>query len=309
MTHISIVGMGSVGTAVASSLLGKGLVSKLSMFDLHEDKALGEALDFMHAGSLIARCELFAGSLDSACGGDICIVAAGVKSRPGESRLALLERNLVAAEQVATALEREPLPKVLIVLTNPVDIITEYFRRRFAPSGVNVFGSGTSLDSQRLRERLASHLQVGAASVHAWVVGEHGDSSVCLLDSARVGCMTLADFAQQRSLVWDEHSRRDIQSEVRTGAQQVINLKGATAHAIGLTTAALAKAVMEDERIVVPVSVGVRPGVCASVPCVIDRRGVAAILEPEMSEHERAQFSESLLVLTQACGKISRDFP
>lgn len=325
MGDICIIGMGAVGTATAGALLRDGLASRLTLVDANHDKARGEALDFRHAGALYPRCQVEARTFDELSPADIVVLTAGVKTRPGESRLNLIDRNLAAADDIATRLERTGLPRTLLVLTNPVDAMTEYFSRRWENRGCVVFGSGTALDSQRLREALATRLGVGSASVHAWVVGEHGDSSVCLFSSARVGALPLEDFARQVGRELEASHFADLESSVRTAAYDVIRLKGATAHAIGLTAGALVKAMVRNERIVVPVSVrvpqallaspafGLSEGphgpLCASLPCVLGEHGPETILRPAFHESEAKAFGASLRVLEDVNSRLPLHFP
>ena len=177
MTSVAVLGAGAVGVACAGPLLQLGLASELALYDRDRDRARGEALDFRHAASLLSECAVHGEALDSIRPADIAVLAAGLHTQPGQSRMDLLDYNLAVTIEAADALE-QALPRVLIVVSSPLDVLVEYLTRRWESRPVNVFGTGTSLDSWRLRELLAVEREVHPGNVHAWVIGEHGDSAV-----------------------------------------------------------------------------------------------------------------------------------
>lgn len=299
MTHVVVIGAGSVGVACASSMLASGLPRRLTLADLDHAKAEGEALDFAHAAPMLGGATVDAMPLAEVSGGELCVITAGAKQRPGESRLDLRTRNEEALDRIAERLEAGGLPRVCLVVTNPVDLATERLRRRWE-GRVHVLGTGTVLDTMRLRGLLSRRLAVSAESVHAWVVGEHGDSSVCLLDSARVAGVPLATFLERRGQALDEALRTSIESEVRGAAYRVIERKGATSHAIGVVVARIARAIARDERSVLPVTVPVEPGVSFGAPAVVGRNGAEPAGPPELSPREKAAWDASLGALRAA---------
>jgi L-lactate dehydrogenase len=306
MSRISIVGTGAVGTAAAGAILQERLATSIRFFDKADAKAEGEAMDFAHAAALLGDVKITSAPFEEASGEEVCVLSAGVKQRKGETRLALLERNIEAATSIAETLERNGLPRVLIVLTNPVDVMTEFFVRRWAGRGVSVIGSGTALDSMRLRHAIATRLGVAPSIVHAWVVGEHGDSSVSLFQEARVGCFSLEEYATQSGIALPNEAFDAIEREVRTAAYAVIERKGATAHAIGLTAARLVRAILRDEHVLVPVSTRVEDGLCASLPCLLGASGAGRPLRPSMAKDEAARFQKSLDILREATRVLGR---
>ena len=187
-------------------------------------------------------------------------------------------------DDVATALESAELPKVAIVVTNPLDVMTEYLTRRWTDRPVSVMGSGTALETLRLTDAIARECGVHPRSVHAWVVGEHGDSCVFLLDSAVVGTLPLVEFAAQRGIELTPERLAAIEREVRDAAYQVRDLKGSTAQGIGLTVSGLVHALAHEVGALIPVSVRVADGVCASLPCVLGPDGPSAPLWPQMTD-------------------------
>jgi L-lactate dehydrogenase len=300
MTSIAVIGSGAVGVACAGPLLQMGVATRLGLYDRSDDHARGEALDFRDASVLLPGTEVVGGSLDELEPADVAVLAAGAHTRPGQTRLDLLDANLAVAAEVANAIEHA-LPRVLIVVSSPLDPITEYLTRRFESKPVTVFGTGTSLDSWRLRERLAAELHVDAGNVHAWVIGEHGDSAVFPFSSARVGPFGLEEFARRRGVRLDLDR---VEEDVRTAAYEVRRLKGSTTHAIGLATARLVSRVVRDSRALVPVSVRVEDGLCASLPAPIGHHGPGEPLRPELSERELEAWEASLAVLREAAARI-----
>jgi L-lactate dehydrogenase len=218
--------------------------------------------------------------------------------------LQLLARNIEAMDSIAQRLEAGGLPNVVLVVTNPVDVLTENLRRRWAGRGVHVLGSGTVLDTMRLRRELGARLYVAAESVHAWVVGEHGDSSVILADSARVAGIPLKEFWRRRRGSFRAEDAAELTQAVRGAAAEIIERKGATSHAIGMVTARIARAIVRNERAVLAVSAPVGPDVCAGVPSLVGRDGAEPVGLPEMSEAERAQFEASIGTLREAMGSL-----
>ena len=306
MADIVIAGLGGVGVAVAQAILNQGMARRMTFFDKIDAKAEGEAWDFAHAACLLPACEIEYLPYTRVIGGDICIVSAGVKSRPGESRLDLLERNIAVAEELCDGFLKNGLPKNLLVLTNPVDVMTEFFTRRLAGRNVVVFGSGTSLDTFRLRQMLASKAKVHTSNVHAWVVGEHGDSSVSLFSSAHISCLPLLAFPDAKQPCFKQADFEEIETSVRCAAARIIERKGATAHAIGLTTGRLVCALVRNENLILPVSVRIEENLCASVPCLINVNGPVKQfpLTLSMSENEVRAFDRSLSILRLACERL-----
>jgi len=302
--HVTVIGAGAVGVAAAVSILHGRVASRLTLFDALADKARGEALDLAHAAPLFGGALVEGGGHDEIRGGDLCIVTAGAKQRPGEDRLSLLARNEKALDDITETLAKNPLPKAVLVVTNPVDVMTEAMRRRLAPRGVRVLGSGTLLDTLRLRHALSRTLEISPESIHASVVGEHGDSSVCLLDSGRAGGLPLADAFREKGLVLDDERRDALAAEVRGAAYQIIARKGATSHAIGVAVARIARAIVNDERVVLPVSAPIDATTCAGIPCVLGAEGAAPLSLSSLSAREQAEVDRSIAILRQRCSEL-----
>ncbi|HEU5300887.1 MAG TPA: hypothetical protein VFW06_01485 [Acidimicrobiia bacterium] len=299
-SKVGIIGTGGVGVACAWSILLQGLATRVTIYGRNADRACGEAQDFQHAAPLLPGCEIRGRGLDEIEAEDVLIITAGEHTKAGMTRLDILEANISVMGQVADAIEAGALPRVAVVVTNPVDVLTEYLTRRWSDQPVSVLGSGTSLDTLRFSERLAQACGVHPRTVHAWVVGEHGDSSVFLYESATIGAMRLAEFAGQRSVDVGAEFRASVEHDVRTAAYTVRDLKGAATHGIGLAIGGLVRCLCREVDFVLPVSVRVADGVCASLPCALGPGGASAPLIPTMSDAERGEWEQSLAVLRAA---------
>jgi L-lactate dehydrogenase len=307
--RVGIVGAGGVGVSTAWSILLAGLADRLTFYDRTADRARGEAVDFEHVLPLLERCELRGRGLDEIEPEDVLVIAAGRHVGPGETRLDLLDENLATVAETAADIERGGLPRIAIVVTSPLDVITEYLTRRWAGRAVSVFGSGTSLDTLRLAERIAVDCGVHPRMVHAWIIGEHGDSSVFLFESATIGSLDLATFASLRGLELGEEWRASVERDVRAAARQVRELKGSTTHAVGMAVGAVMRCIARAHGTILPVSVRVSERLCASVPCSIGPDGPGPPLMPAMSDAERAGWERSLDVLRAAGERIEATDP
>ena len=211
-----------------------------------------------------------------------------------------MDKNLAIMDSTASAIEAGGLPHIMIVVSSPLDVLTEYLTRRWANRDISVMGSGTSLDTLRFSERLAFECSIHPRAVHAWVVGEHGDSSVFLFESATIGALSLASFADQRGLDIGPAWRARVEEDVRTAAYAVRDLKGSATHGIGLAVGGLIRCIGRESEFVIPVSVRVRDGLCASLPCPLGPDGAGAPLIPSMDDLEQAAWARSLGILAEA---------
>jgi len=297
---VGIIGAGGVGVATASALIMRGLAGRVTVYSRDGGAAHGLALDFMHARPLLSHIEVRGRALDEIEREDILIFTAGHHTTPGESRLDMLHRNIEVMDAVATSVEAGEVPGIALVVTNPLDVMTEYLTRRWLDRPVAVMGSGTALETLRLTDRIARECGVHPRSVHAWVVGEHGDSCVFLLDSAVVGTLPLVEFAAQRGIDLTPERFAMIERDVRDAAYEVRDLKGSAVQGIGLTVSGLVHALVHEVGALIPVSVRVADGVCASLPCVLGPDGPSAPLWPSMTDVEEKAWAHSLDVITAA---------
>lgn len=295
---IGIVGMGWVGSSVAISTLHSGLPTKLLLSDIRTELAEGEAMDLAHGAPFYASAKVGAVAVEDMTDADAVVISAGRGGRSGESRLDLLRDNAAIVRDIASKLTR--LRGILVIVTNPVDVMTEVALEASGLPPARVLGTGTMLDTARLRQVLGRELRLEPRSIHAQVVGEHGDSEVVLWSGAHSGGLPL-----RRWPGWSSELEMAVADEVRQAAYEIIRRKGATNHAIGLVTAALLKWALRGGRRVLTVSrvqdgaMGLS-GVALSLPSIVGSEGAVEVLEPEMDERERAALMESAEVLRAA---------
>lgn len=295
---IGIVGMGWVGASVAISVLQSGLAEELLVSDVDTGLAEGEAMDLSHGAAFYPAARVRAAHVSELATADAVVVAAGRGGKPGESRLSLRQDNAAIVRDISKQLSG--LRGLLVLVTNPVDVMTYVAQRASGLPPERVLGTGTMLDTARLRQVLGRELSLEPRSVHAQVVGEHGDSEVALWSSAHIGGVSL-----RRWPGWAPEREQRVASEVRLAALEIIRRKGATNHAIGLVTAALLRWALRGERRVLTVS-RVQDGACGlrdvalSLPAVVGAAGATEVLEPEMDSAEREGLARSAEVLRRA---------
>jgi len=298
--RVGIVGAGGVGIATASALIMQGLAGRVTLYDRTGIRARGEALDYLHALPLLPSTEIRGRSYEEFEPEDVMVVTVGHHIQPGETRLDVLGANIEILDQTASAMEAGALPRVVIMVTNPLDVLTEYLVRRWEGRGVSIMGSGTSLDTLRFEERLAKECGVHPRSIHAWVIGEHGDSSVFLFSSATIGALPLREYATQRGIELNREWFARVEDDVRTAAYRVRELKGSPRHGIGLAVSGLVRCIGREQGFIIPVSVRVADDVCASLPCILGPDGASAPLWPVMDEGESSGWERTLDVLRDA---------
>jgi L-lactate dehydrogenase len=299
---IGIIGMGWVGSSVAISTLHTGIATELLVNDLNTALAEGEALDLAQGASFYPTATVRSASIDDMNESDAVVVAAGRGGRAGESRLDLLRENAAIVSGIVKRLAR--LRGLLVIVTNPVDVMTRVATEASGLPPARVVGTGTMLDTARLRQILGRALALDPRSIHAQVIGEHGDSEVVLWSAAHVGGLAL-----RRWPGWTREREPALADEVRRAAYEIIARKGATNHAIGLVTAAFLRSALRDERRILTVS-RVQDGACGirevavSLPAVVGRDGASQVIEPDMSPDEAAGLERSVGVLRNAAAQL-----
>jgi L-lactate dehydrogenase len=291
-TKVAIVGAGSVGATLAYAVLVRGVAPVVALHDMNSAKVEAEVLDLRHGLQFVPRADVVGSDDVSVCAdADVVVITAGAKQRPGQSRLELAGTNVEMCRTLVPALVEVAPDAVLVMVTNPVDVLT-YAALRFAGLPIHrVMGSGTVLDSSRLRDLVARHCGVAVQSVHAVIAGEHGDSEFPLWSSATVGSVPLERLELPGRPPLDEEAKERIAQEVVTAAERIIRGKGATNYAIGLAATRVIEAIVRDENRVLPVTslldghLGLKD-VCLSLPSVVNRRGVEAVLDVPLSAQE-----------------------
>ncbi|HEX3147272.1 MAG TPA: L-lactate dehydrogenase [Gemmataceae bacterium] len=309
---IGIVGSGLVGSTAAYALVMRGVGREVVLVDKNAARAVAEADDIRHAVPFAHPLEVRAGDYADLAGSRVVVLCAGVGQKPGETRLQLLRRNADVFHEVVPAVLKAARDAIVVVATNPVDVMT-HLAARYAmelgcPAG-RVFGSGTTLDTARFRSLLGGHCGVDSHHVHAYVVGEHGDSEVLTWSQASIGGMPLERFANLRGIDLSEGVRKDVDQKVRRAAYTIIAGKGATYYGIGCALARIVDAVLHDQRSILTVCsptadvLGVKD-VTVALPRLVGGSGVMETFALPLSEGEEMQLRASAGVIRKALDEL-----
>ena len=306
---IGIVGTGFVGSTAAYAMVMRGVGSELVLVDLQGDRAEAEAQDILHAAPFAYPLRVRAGDYEDLEGAGLVVVAAGANQKPGESRLLLLQRNYKVFEQVIPRIVANAPDAILLIATNPVDVMAQASVRISSLPRERVIGSGTILDTARYRTLLSQHLKISPKSTHAYVLGEHGDSEVLCWSSATAGTTPVRTLAEQMGRPLTPTVMEEIDRGTRGAAATIIRGKGATYYGIGGGIARLAQVIANNEGAILTVSalcaniVGV-PDVCLSLPRIVNARGVVHDIIPELDAAEREALARSASILKEAANAI-----
>lgn len=298
---IGIVGSGLVGSTAAYALVMQGIGRRIVLVDLNEARARAEADDILHAVPFAHPMQVSAGSYGDLAGSRVVIITAGVSQRPGETRLQLLERNAAVFRQVVPQILNNAPEALLVVATNPVDVMTHltaHYAAEFGVPSTRVIGSGTTLDTARFRTLLGAHFGVDPHHVHGYVVGEHGDSEVLTWSLVAVGGTSLEDFCRLTDICFDEETRQTIDERVRKAAYNIIAGKGATYYGVAGALARIVDVVMHDQRAILTVctplpEIADVKDITVSLPHLVGGDGVLATLPLALNEDEAAALNAS----------------
>jgi L-lactate dehydrogenase len=299
---VGVIGQGKVGASVCISTLHSGTATDLLINDIREGVAEAEAMDLSQGGPFYPTAHVRSAAVEEIKNADVIVICAGRGGRPNESRLDLLRDNARTVRDIGRKLRGAH--GILVMVANPVDVLTRVLRDESGLPPSRVLGTGTMLDTSRLRHALGRELAIDSRSVHAYVVGEHGDSEVVLWSGARVGGKTLRQWP-----LWNRTKETVLAQEVRSAAYEIIKRKGSTNHAIGVVTAALLRSILRDERRILTVSrvqegaLGLE-GVALSLPSVVGGAGAVEVIEPEMDAAESDGLRKSADVLQNAWASI-----
>lgn len=300
---VAIIGTGKVGMTAAFSLVTKGIPSELVLVSREKSKAESEKLDLEHALPFLSPCIITAtDNYADIAGTDLVVFTAGAAQEEGESRLDLAKKNVGIVETLVPQIVANAPEAVLLMVTNPVDVLTFHAARLAGWPHGRVFGSGTMLDTARFRWHLSQLFHVDPRSIHAYILGEHGDSSFPVLEHASIGGQLLSRFPQ-----FSAEKVREAYELSRSAAARIIEGKGATYYAIATVVTQLAEVIERNKRSVLPVSVPLDnyygiSGVSLSVPCIVGRQGVEQVLETQLSADEQVQLSKSADIVRQYLG-------
>lgn len=302
-SKLTVVGAGAVGSSVAYASLIRGSARHVALYDIDSAKTEAEVLDLAHGTLFTGSSDITGGSdIAVAEGSHVVVITAGAKQRPGQTRLDLAATNArIVGDLVPRLLEVAP-DAILVIVSNPCDVLTMLAQEASGLPAERVFASGTVLDSSRLRWEIARRAGVAAASVHAQIIGEHGDSEFPLWSAARLGAVPILQWRRDGELLFTREELEAIAADVRDAAYTVIQGKGATNYAIGLSSARIVEAILRDEHAVLPVAPVLSDfhgidGVALSVPCIVSAEGARPVLETPFSEDEVATLRGSARAL------------
>ena len=306
MSKIAIIGAGDVGTTIAYTLQLRGLVTEIVLIDINHELARGQVMDLNHGLFFVRPVHMYAGTYADCTDADIIVVTAGTRQEPGESRLQLVNRNSQICKRIVEKIGTDNSTGIFLIVTNPVEIMTQVVIECSGLPKHRVLGSGTVLDSARFRYFLSRNCQVDARNIHAYVIGEHGDSEIILWSQVHIGGTPLDIFCKQCAVACNAMVNKEkIAEAVRQSAYHIIEAKGATNYGISLAVRRILEAIIRDEHSVLTVSTWLSghyglSDICLSVPCIINRKGVAQVIETPLAESEEASLTRSAELLRSA---------
>ena len=305
----AIIGAGQVGMACAYSMLIQSTFDEMVLVDVERNKVEGEVMDLMHGLPFVQPTTVKAGTAADCQGADVVIITAGAKQKPGESRLQLLGRNVTIFKNLIPELVQSCPEAIFLIVSNPVDVMSYVTWKLSGLPSTSVVGSGTVLDTARFRYLLAQNLHLDPRSIHAYIIGEHGDSEVAVWSRVNVAGMPLQALNPDVGTATDPEQWDRIFTQVKTAAYEVIQRKGATSYAIGLGVTQIVQAILRDQHRVLTVSClthglyGIEE-VYLSLPAVVNRQGVGSIVQLALSPLEEQQLKHSAQVLHQAIEEL-----
>lgn len=308
---VTIVGAGAVGSTYAYALAQAGLADEIVLTDFHADLAKGQAMDLVQGVPFMSPMDIKAGDDADFADSDLIVITAGAKQAPGETRIDLLKRNAGIIRDTMTRIAASGCKGVVLLVSNPVDILTKIAIDASGWDRSRVFGSGTVLDTARFRYAISRETKVDARNVHGYILGEHGDSEFPAWSLTTVAGMQFEEYCRQSGTCSDcgETMRIAIEEEVRNSAYHIIDYKGATNYAVGMALTRISGAILRDEGSILSVSVALDgeyglQGVCLSVPAIVGRQGIRKILHAPLPEQELARLLESGKRLQQALAEL-----
>lgn len=305
----AIIGCGFVGSTIAYTLLQRGTFSEMVLIDADRRKAEGEAMDISHGLPFAHAMDIYAGDYKDIRDAALIIITAGANQKPGETRLDLVQKNTKIMRSIIHDIKTAGCEGILLIVSNPVDILTYVALKESGYENKRVIGSGTVLDTARLKYLLGEHLKVDSRSVHAFIIGEHGDSELAVWSTANVSGIDIEHFGELRGCTDEEKVWDGIYQDVRDSAYEIIDRKGATYYGIGIAVARIAECIIRDSHAVLPISVFLSgeyglQDLCLSIPTVVGQNGAEQVLEIELDEKEEEKLRESAAELNKILGSI-----
>ncbi len=301
---VAVVGCGFVGSASAFALMESGLFSEMVLIHLTKEKAEGDALDISHGLPFAKPMQIYAGDYKDVADAAVIVVTAGAGQKPGETRLDLVKKNIGIFKSIIPEIAKYNKEGILLIVANPVDILTYAAAKLSGFPENRVFGSGTVLDTARLKYLLGEHLSIDSRSVHAFIIGEHGDSEIAAWSSANVSGIPINDFCEMRGHFDHDNSMRNIAENVKNSAYKIIEKKGATYYGIAMSVRRICEAIIRDEKSILPIS-SIQHGefgiddIALSMPAIVGRQGVEGAVPIRLSEQEKEALKKSAETLKE----------
>jgi len=295
---VAVVGCGFVGSASAFALMESGLFSEMVLIDVNKEKAEGEALDISHGLPFAKPVQIYAGDYKDAGDAAVIVVTAGAGQKPGETRLDLVKKNIGIFKSIIPEIAKYNKEGILLIVANPVDILTYAAAKLSGFPENRVFGSGTVLDTARFKYLLGEHLEIDSRSVHAFIIGEHGDSEIAAWSSANVSGIPINDFCEMRGHFEHDKSMKTISENVKNSAYEIIEKKGATYYGIAMSVRRICEAIIRDEKSILPIS-SIQHGefgiddIALSMPAIVGRNGVEGAVPIRLSDEEECALKAS----------------
>ena len=302
MQKVAVIGCGFVGATSAFSLIQTGLFSEMVLIDANTQKAEGEAMDLSHGSAYLTPMNIYAGTYDDIVDAGLIVITAGANQKPDETRLDLVKKNVQIFKSIIPEIKERNCEGILLIVSNPVDILTEVALKLSGFPSNRVIGSGTVLDTARLKYVLGKHLQVDPRDIHAYIIGEHGDSELVVWSGAQVAGIHINHFCELRGHFNHEESMERLAQEVRDSAYEIIKRKGATYYGVAVAVKRIATAIVKDEHAVLPIS-SLMQGefglndICLSIPTVIGQNGVEKVVDIYLNNDENEKLQTSAKAL------------
>ncbi len=309
---VAVIGCGFVGSASAFALMQSGLFSEMVLLDVDHKKAEGEAMDISHGEAYARPMHIYAGTYDDIADAAIIIITAGANQKPGETRLDLVQKNVGIFKTIIPEIAKRNYPGILLVVANPVDVLTYTALKLSGLPENRVIGSGTVLDTARFREILGTHLGVDSRSVHAFIVGEHGDSEIAVWSTANVAGVPINKFCELRGHYNHVQAMKQIADDVKNAAYEIIERKKATYYGIAMAVKRICEAIVRDEKSVLPVSnmmhgaYGIED-ITLSMPAVLGKNGVEVQMPISLSMEEATALKKSADILKETAANAGLD--
>ena len=306
---VAVIGCGFVGSSSAFALMQSGLFSEMVLIDADTKRAEGEAMDISHGISFARPMQIYAGNYDDITDAAIIVITAGANQKPDETRLDLIKKNAAIMKSIVGEIKKRDFGGILLIVSNPVDILTLIALKESGYPSNRVIGSGTVLDTGRFKYLLGEHLDVDSRSVHAFIIGEHGDSELAAWSNARIGGLKVNDFCELRGHFNHEQSMKKIFENVRNSAYEIIERKHATYYGIAMAVKRICEAIVRNEKSILPVS-SLMTGeyglndVVLSIPAVVDETGVQKVIPIELNDEDNIKIKRLCQYSKRYCKRL-----